>query len=146
MDIPHYYQLPKIMELVGLGYTGWFVYRYLLFKVTNSRKLQRVDDYIRHFKLCRSALLDLYEFVSKFCGRSFSKSLRSHLLSHLSLLTKHFFSSVEQEGTGYRYRGNKEEDYWNRVEPPYARDLANELILYVMFMPKIFCARGVRLP
>ncbi|KAK6142746.1 hypothetical protein DH2020_023094 [Rehmannia glutinosa] len=24
--------LPKIMELVGLGYTGWFVYRYLLFK------------------------------------------------------------------------------------------------------------------
>ncbi|RVW37169.1 Protein curvature thylakoid 1A, chloroplastic [Vitis vinifera] len=22
--------LPKIMELVGLGYTGWFVYRYLL--------------------------------------------------------------------------------------------------------------------
>jgi len=29
-------QLPKIMELVGLGYTGWFVYRYLLFK--ESRK------------------------------------------------------------------------------------------------------------
>ena len=28
--------LPKIMELVGLGYTGWFVYRYLLFK--QSRK------------------------------------------------------------------------------------------------------------
>ncbi|KAL5211715.1 hypothetical protein ABZP36_022562 [Zizania latifolia] len=28
--------LPKIMELVGLGYTGWFVYRYLLFK--ESRK------------------------------------------------------------------------------------------------------------
>ncbi|RWR74969.1 protein CURVATURE THYLAKOID 1A, chloroplastic [Cinnamomum micranthum f. kanehirae] len=28
--------LPKIMELVGLGYTGWFVYRYLLFK--SSRK------------------------------------------------------------------------------------------------------------
>lgn len=27
-------QLPKILELVGLGYTGWFVYRYLLFKVT----------------------------------------------------------------------------------------------------------------
>ncbi|XP_059667165.1 protein CURVATURE THYLAKOID 1A, chloroplastic-like isoform X2 [Cornus florida] len=25
--------LPKIMELVGLGYTGWFVYRYLLFKM-----------------------------------------------------------------------------------------------------------------
>ncbi|KAK3403957.1 hypothetical protein EUGRSUZ_K00314 [Eucalyptus grandis] len=28
--------LPKVMELVGLGYTGWFVYRYLLFK--SSRK------------------------------------------------------------------------------------------------------------
>ncbi|KAK4746465.1 hypothetical protein SAY87_012777 [Trapa incisa] len=28
--------LPKFMELVGLGYTGWFVYRYLLFK--SSRK------------------------------------------------------------------------------------------------------------
>ncbi|KAK1278476.1 hypothetical protein QJS04_geneDACA020841 [Acorus gramineus] len=28
--------LPKLMELVGLGYTGWFVYRYLLFK--SSRK------------------------------------------------------------------------------------------------------------
>lgn len=29
-------QLPKILELVGLGYTGWFVYRYLLFKVLRS--------------------------------------------------------------------------------------------------------------
>ncbi|XP_058206076.1 protein CURVATURE THYLAKOID 1A, chloroplastic-like isoform X1 [Rhododendron vialii] len=28
--------LPRITELVGLGYTGWFVYRYLLFK--SSRK------------------------------------------------------------------------------------------------------------
>lgn len=28
-----YLQLPKAMELIGLGYTGWFVYRYLLFKV-----------------------------------------------------------------------------------------------------------------
>ncbi|KAF3527336.1 hypothetical protein DY000_02037263, partial [Brassica cretica] len=24
--------LPKVMELVGLGYTGWFVYRYLLYR------------------------------------------------------------------------------------------------------------------
>ncbi|KAG0455043.1 hypothetical protein HPP92_024335 [Vanilla planifolia] len=29
-------KLPKLLELVGLGYTGWFVYRYLLFK--SSRK------------------------------------------------------------------------------------------------------------
>eukprot|EP00271_Cylindrocystis_brebissonii_P018383 TRINITY_DN5170_c0_g1_i1.p1 TRINITY_DN5170_c0_g1~~TRINITY_DN5170_c0_g1_i1.p1 ORF type:complete len:170 (-),score=35.26 TRINITY_DN5170_c0_g1_i1:785-1294(-) len=28
--------LPKFLELVGVGYTGWFVYRYLLFK--SSRK------------------------------------------------------------------------------------------------------------
>lgn len=33
--------LPKILELVGLGYTGWFVYRYLLFK--QSRKELATD-------------------------------------------------------------------------------------------------------
>ncbi|VAI60502.1 unnamed protein product [Triticum turgidum subsp. durum] len=33
--------LPKIMELVGLGYTGWFVYRYLLFK---ERRKELADD------------------------------------------------------------------------------------------------------
>ncbi|KZV57666.1 protein CURVATURE THYLAKOID 1A, chloroplastic-like [Dorcoceras hygrometricum] len=33
--------LPKILELVGLGYTGWFVYRYLLYK--SSRK-ELVED------------------------------------------------------------------------------------------------------
>ncbi|KAI3987928.1 hypothetical protein MKX01_021042 [Papaver californicum] len=33
--------LPKMMELVGLGYTGWFVYRYLLFK--SSRKELATD-------------------------------------------------------------------------------------------------------
>lgn len=33
--------LPKLMELIGLGYTGWFVYRYLLFK--SSRK-ELVED------------------------------------------------------------------------------------------------------
>ena len=27
-------QLPKWMELVGLGYSAWFTYRYLLFKVS----------------------------------------------------------------------------------------------------------------
>ncbi|RVX10108.1 Protein curvature thylakoid 1A, chloroplastic [Vitis vinifera] len=30
--------LPKIMELVGLGYTAWFVYRYILFK-SNRKEL-----------------------------------------------------------------------------------------------------------
>ncbi|CAL5052311.1 unnamed protein product [Urochloa decumbens] len=33
--------LPKLLELVGLGYTGWFVYRYLLFK--DSRKELATD-------------------------------------------------------------------------------------------------------
>ncbi|KAJ0739966.1 putative cyanobacterial aminoacyl-tRNA synthetase, CAAD domain, protein CURVATURE THYLAKOID 1 [Helianthus anomalus] len=33
--------LPKILELVGLGYTAWFVYRYLLFK--SSRKELATD-------------------------------------------------------------------------------------------------------
>ncbi|KAL6126259.1 hypothetical protein ACLB2K_074310 [Fragaria x ananassa] len=33
--------LPKVLELVGLGYTGWFVYRYLLFK--SSRKELATD-------------------------------------------------------------------------------------------------------
>ncbi|GMI66795.1 CURVATURE THYLAKOID 1A [Hibiscus trionum] len=33
--------LPKIMELVGLGYAGWFIYRYLLFK--SSRKELATD-------------------------------------------------------------------------------------------------------
>ncbi|PPD98954.1 hypothetical protein GOBAR_DD04019 [Gossypium barbadense] len=33
--------LPKMMELVGLGYSGWFVYRYLLFK--SSRKELATD-------------------------------------------------------------------------------------------------------
>ncbi|KAF0932520.1 hypothetical protein E2562_010409 [Oryza meyeriana var. granulata] len=33
--------LPKFMELVGLGYSGWFVYRYLLYK--ESRK-ELADD------------------------------------------------------------------------------------------------------
>eukprot|EP00894_Picocystis_sp_ML_P002603 jgi/Pico_ML_1/53120/g3727.t1 len=34
-------KLPKLMELVGLGYTAWFTYRYLIFK--NSRK-ELVED------------------------------------------------------------------------------------------------------
>uniref|UniRef100_A0A2P2LAW0 Cyanobacterial aminoacyl-tRNA synthetase CAAD domain-containing protein n=1 Tax=Rhizophora mucronata TaxID=61149 RepID=A0A2P2LAW0_RHIMU len=33
--------IPKVMELVGLGYMGWFVYRYLLFK--SSRKELATD-------------------------------------------------------------------------------------------------------
>ena len=35
-DPPPRSQLPKMLELVGLGYSAWFVWRYLLFK--ESRK------------------------------------------------------------------------------------------------------------
>ncbi|KAJ6827021.1 protein CURVATURE THYLAKOID 1A, chloroplastic-like [Iris pallida] len=36
--------LPKIMELVGLGYTGWFVYRYLLFKSSRKELASDIED------------------------------------------------------------------------------------------------------
>ncbi|XP_002984041.2 protein CURVATURE THYLAKOID 1A, chloroplastic [Selaginella moellendorffii] len=36
--------LPKVMELVGLGYTGWFVYRYLLFKSSRKELLEDVEE------------------------------------------------------------------------------------------------------
>ncbi|XP_020243468.1 protein CURVATURE THYLAKOID 1A, chloroplastic-like, partial [Asparagus officinalis] len=36
--------LPKIMELVGLGYTGWFVYRYLLFKSSRKELANDIED------------------------------------------------------------------------------------------------------
>eukprot|EP00898_Chlorokybus_atmophyticus_P004348 jgi/Chlat1/4914/Chrsp31S04835 len=36
--------LPKVMELIGLGYSGWFVYRYLLFKSSRKELLQDLDD------------------------------------------------------------------------------------------------------
>lgn len=36
--------VPKLLELVGLGYTGWFVYRYLLFKSSREELIQDVDE------------------------------------------------------------------------------------------------------
>ncbi|KAL6557150.1 Protein CURVATURE THYLAKOID 1A, chloroplastic [Orobanche minor] len=36
--------LPKIMELVGLGYTGWFVYRYLLFESGRKELATDIED------------------------------------------------------------------------------------------------------
>ncbi|XP_008800761.2 protein CURVATURE THYLAKOID 1A, chloroplastic-like [Phoenix dactylifera] len=35
--------LPKLMELVGLGYTGWFVYRYLLFKQRRKELVNEIE-------------------------------------------------------------------------------------------------------
>eukprot|EP01024_Parvocaulis_polyphysoides_P055656 TRINITY_DN572_c8_g1_i1.p2 TRINITY_DN572_c8_g1~~TRINITY_DN572_c8_g1_i1.p2 ORF type:complete len:144 (+),score=29.06 TRINITY_DN572_c8_g1_i1:147-578(+) len=35
--------LPKMMELVGLGYSAWFVYRYLLFKSSREELIEDVE-------------------------------------------------------------------------------------------------------
>ena len=37
-------QLPKLLELVGLTYTGWFVYRYLLFKESREELVEEVNQ------------------------------------------------------------------------------------------------------
>ncbi|BDA44636.1 Protein CURVATURE THYLAKOID 1A, chloroplastic [Coccomyxa sp. Obi] len=36
--------LPKLLELVGLGYTAWFVYRYLLFKSSREELLEDIEE------------------------------------------------------------------------------------------------------
>ena len=36
--------LPKLLELVGLGYTAWFTYRYLLFKSAREELLADVQE------------------------------------------------------------------------------------------------------
>ncbi|GAQ79492.1 psaP-like photosystem I subunit [Klebsormidium nitens] len=36
--------LPKFAELIGLGYTGWFVYRYLLFKSSRKELLSDIEE------------------------------------------------------------------------------------------------------
>jgi len=42
-------QLPKLLELVGLGYSAWFTYRYLLFKVrSTSRRPCAVADWVTY--------------------------------------------------------------------------------------------------
>ena len=35
--------LPKMMELVGLGYSTWFVYRYVLLKESRKELVEQVD-------------------------------------------------------------------------------------------------------
>jgi hypothetical protein len=37
-------QVPKLMELVGLGYSSWFVYRYLLFKENRKDLVADVEE------------------------------------------------------------------------------------------------------
>ncbi|KAG6523807.1 protein CURVATURE THYLAKOID 1A, chloroplastic-like [Zingiber officinale] len=36
--------LPKVLELVGLGYTGWFVYRYVLFKERRKELASDIEN------------------------------------------------------------------------------------------------------
>lgn len=36
-------QIPKVFELVGLGYTAWFTYRYLLFKSSREELVQDIE-------------------------------------------------------------------------------------------------------
>lgn len=36
--------LPKLLEVVGLGYTGWFTYRYLLFKSSREELVQDIEE------------------------------------------------------------------------------------------------------
>ena len=36
--------VPKLLELVGLGYTAWFVYRYLLFKSSREELLADIEE------------------------------------------------------------------------------------------------------
>ncbi|KAG6547744.1 hypothetical protein Mapa_010557 [Marchantia paleacea] len=36
--------LPKLMELIGLGYTGWFVCQYLLFKSSRKELVEDIEE------------------------------------------------------------------------------------------------------
>merc|ERR1719158_772465 len=36
--------LPKLMELVGLSYSAWFTYRYLIYKSTRQELVQDIED------------------------------------------------------------------------------------------------------
>lgn len=36
--------VPKLLELVGLGYTAWFTYRYLLFKSSREELLEDIEE------------------------------------------------------------------------------------------------------
>jgi hypothetical protein len=37
-------QLPKLLELIGLVYSSWFIYRYLLFKDSREELIADVDE------------------------------------------------------------------------------------------------------
>ena len=38
--------LPSALELIGLGYTTWFVWRYVLFKESREELLEEIEDFL----------------------------------------------------------------------------------------------------
>lgn len=38
--------LPSALELIGLGYAGWFIWRYVLFRDTRSELLDEIDEFL----------------------------------------------------------------------------------------------------
>lgn len=48
-------QLPKIFELVGLGYSAWFTYRYLLFKSSREELVEDIEALKKKIRWGRAA-------------------------------------------------------------------------------------------
>lgn len=42
--------LPGALELIGLGYSAWFVWRYVLFKESRQELLEEIDDFMGRAK------------------------------------------------------------------------------------------------
>lgn len=38
--------LPAALELIGLGYSAWFVWRYVLFRDSRSELIDEIDDFL----------------------------------------------------------------------------------------------------
>lgn len=38
--------LPPTLELIGLGYSAWFVWRYVLFRESRTELLEEIDDFL----------------------------------------------------------------------------------------------------
>lgn len=42
--------LPSLLELIGLGYTTWFIWRYVLFKESREELLEEIEDFLGRAK------------------------------------------------------------------------------------------------
>lgn len=42
--------LPGALELIGLGYTAWFVWRYVLFKESREELLEEIEEFLGRAK------------------------------------------------------------------------------------------------